>query len=193
MPFNCFTFSEYAPELRSTFQSQSLRQGLSIDLKCAAFGSPLPQVRWFFYSKLLSDQSYQNRYRISDYVDSNGVIVSYLNITNITRENGGLYSCEAISRIDSVKHSAKIHVYGSPYVHHMDNVTIVSSQKLYIDCPISGHPIDSIIWRKGNFFLDLTLINIFSFLAVQHFDNLIYLFILINDAKMMKKFQSQEE
>ena len=87
--------------------------------------------------------------RIADYVDDEGVITSHLNLTSISSEDGGIFSCEAINEVSRIKHSATIQVYGPPVVLPMANVSVTSSGKLLLDCPVSGFPIQEIRWKKG--------------------------------------------
>lgn len=141
-------------------------------IKCSAQGDPMPQIRWFLYSRPLSDhdegeeevdhheslmKERRKRFRIGDFLDSKGVIISYVNVTSLTSHDGGLYTCQAFSESGSSTHSALIQVYGPPSVHEMDNLTVVTGSKLQVDCPYSGYPIQDIRWQKGKnvFFLSL--------------------------------------
>ena len=125
----------------------------------------MPQIRWYRYEMLLDHDPLSNihhririgssgsggsGYRIADYVDEEGSIISHLNISSISVEDGGLYSCEAVNEISSKKHTALIQVYGPPMIHSMGNKSVVSSGKFHLDCPVSGFPIQEIHWRKGN-------------------------------------------
>ncbi|RWS31341.1 cell adhesion molecule-like protein [Leptotrombidium deliense] len=120
-----------------------------MSLKCSASGSPLPEIRWYRYNKLLTDTNYRRRTRFGDYVTDNGLISSHLNVSSVTVEDGGLYTCEAFNEIGSTRHSAAIHVFGAPFVHKIDNITLVTTAKVHIDCPYSGFPIESVTWKKG--------------------------------------------
>jgi len=86
--------------------------------------------------------------RIADYVDSKGTIISHLNLTSVSTEDGGLYSCEAVNDVGLLSHSAVVNVYGPPFVHSMSNVSVISTGRLRLDCPVSGYPIEEIRWRK---------------------------------------------
>lgn len=150
--FVCFSFllaTEERPELRERFYSKNFNPGSVITLKCSASGSPLPLIRWFHYNKLLSESSYLYRKPVIDYTSSKGLVTSYLNITNINIEDGGIYSCEAVNELGISKHFAFIHILGPPFVHPLDNVTIAVSDRFDVTCPYSGYPISEIIWTKG--------------------------------------------
>lgn len=136
----------------------------------------MPQIRWYRYEMLLDHDPLSNihhririgsggsGYRIADYVDEEGSIISHLNISSISVEDGGLYSCEAVNEIASKKHTALIQVYGPPMIHSMGNKSVVSSGKFHLDCPVSGFPIQEIHWRKGkNIFSHFSSLTFFSF------------------------------
>lgn len=46
----------------------------------------------------------------------NGEVVSYLNISAVDTIDGGLYACIASSTVGSVRHAARLNVYGLPYI-----------------------------------------------------------------------------
>lgn len=152
------------PEFRDTFRTRTVHVGeFGLNLKCSAFGSPLPQIRWFFYNKQIRDSlvtmRYKNRYRIADYVNEQGTIISYLNISSVSAQDGGLFSCEAVNDLGTRRHSALIQVYGPPIVHDMDNVSVVTEGKLELDCAFSGYPVQ-VMWTKGT--VIVLLVNSFS-------------------------------
>lgn len=176
-----------APIFQSVFSSQILHPGAPLTLKCSASGDPMPEIRWFLYSRPLSDHHVEHhreggsrlepvdeslmmmserrkRYRIGDFLDSKGVIISYVNVSSLTSHDGGLYSCQAFSESGSSTHSALIQVYGIPSIHPMDNVTIVTGAKLQVDCPFSGYPIQDIRWQKGNNFYSSIPFHFYSLL-----------------------------
>jgi hypothetical protein len=47
-----------------------------------------------------------------------------------------------------VSHSARVNVYGVPFIREMPKITGVSGSDLIIKCPVSGFPIDAIIWER---------------------------------------------
>lgn len=82
-------------------------------------------------------------------MDTSGFIVSFLNISSVTRREGGLYTCEVWNDVGTTSFTAMVSVIGQPMVHPMENVSVVITGKLSLQCPMSGHPIDQIIWKKG--------------------------------------------
>lgn len=79
----------------------------------------------------------------------NGDVVSYLNISSIHRNDGGLYKCIATSKVGIAEHAAKQNVYGVPYIRPMEKKYIVAGETLVVTCPVAGYPIESIIWERG--------------------------------------------
>ena len=50
-------------------------------------------------------------------------------------------------------YSARVNVYGIPFIREMTKITGVSGTDLIIKCPVAGYPIDKIQWERGK--LDL--------------------------------------
>ncbi|CAG2102033.1 unnamed protein product [Medioppia subpectinata] len=75
-----------APVFLSTFSEQTLQPGQSLSLKCVASGNPIPQVTWRLYDNIPVPES--SRYRTGDYVTREALLVSYVNISSITSEEG---------------------------------------------------------------------------------------------------------
>lgn len=48
-----------------------------------------------------------------------------------------------------VAHSARVNVYGIPFIREMPKITGVSGSDLVIKCPVAGYPIDKIHWERG--------------------------------------------
>ncbi len=116
--------------------------------------------------------SNSERYQVGQYVTVNGDVVSYLNITSVHSKDGGLYKCSGLkslkiscnqpnnaflkfyhptasSKVGAVEHSAKLNIYGLPYVRPMEKKSIVSGENLIVTCPVAGYPIESIVWERG--------------------------------------------
>ncbi|GIY62051.1 down syndrome cell adhesion molecule-like protein Dscam2 [Caerostris darwini] len=134
------------PEFREVFSDRLLRPGAKTSLRCLVTGNPLPQVSWRLYSRPVVEGL---GVRIGDFVDSQGLLMSFINISAVTSEHGGIYSCHARNEIGAISHSARLSVYGPPYIHPMDNITVVTGDEVNVDCAVSGHPLRSIRWKKG--------------------------------------------
>lgn len=118
-------------------------------LKCIAGGNPTPEISWELDGKKITNSE---RYQVGQYVTVNGDVVSYLNITTIHTNDGGQYKCFASSKVGTAEHSAKLNVYGLPYIRPMEKKAIVAGETLVVTCPVAGYPIESIVWERGNFF-----------------------------------------
>lgn len=64
-------------------------------------------------------------------------------------EDGGEYLCLAANRAGKTSHSARLNVYGSPYIRLIPKVTAVSGETLYLKCPVAGYPIEEIRWERA--------------------------------------------
>ncbi|CAB0037705.1 unnamed protein product, partial [Trichogramma brassicae] len=133
------------PQIRSAFHEETLQPGPSVHLKCTASGNPTPEITWELDGKKLSNTE---RFQVGQYVTVNGDVVSNLNISSIHTNDGGLYKCIASSKVGSAEHSARLNVYGLPFIRHMDKKAIVAGETLRVTCPVAGHPIESIVWER---------------------------------------------
>ena len=142
------------PIIREAFSEDTLQPGNPVFIKCIAGGNPTPEISWELDGKKISNSE---RFQVGQYVTVNGDVVSYLNITVAQSKDGGLYKCIATSKVGMVEHSAKLNIYGLPYVRLMEKKSIVSGETLIVTCPVAGYPIESIVWERGkivNQFID---------------------------------------
>ncbi|XP_017467250.1 PREDICTED: Down syndrome cell adhesion molecule-like protein Dscam2 isoform X35 [Rhagoletis zephyria] len=135
------------PVIRQAFQEETMEPGPSVFLKCVAGGNPTPEISWELDGKKIANI---DRYQVGQYVTVNGDVVSYLNITSVHANDGGLYKCIAKSKVGVAEHSAKLNVYGLPYIRQMEKKAIVAGETLIVTCPVAGYPIDSIVWERDN-------------------------------------------
>lgn len=56
---------------------------------------------------------------------------------------------ETLSIFQRVSHSAKVNIYGLPYIREMPKITGISGNDLTVKCPVAGYPIDKIHWERG--------------------------------------------
>ncbi|XP_063395061.1 cell adhesion molecule Dscam2 isoform X7 [Cydia fagiglandana] len=133
------------PQIRKNFQEQTLRSGPSLRLQCVASGNPTPDIAWLLDGEKLSSGE---RLQIGQFVTADGNVESHLNISSVHTNDGGLYSCIASSKVGSASHSARVNVYGLPYVRPMKKRPVVASDTLIAHCPVAGYPIDSIVWER---------------------------------------------
>lgn len=140
------------PQIRHAFNEETVQPGNSVFLKCIASGNPTPEITWELYGRRLSNS---DRYQIGQYVTVNGDVVSHLNVTGIHTNDGGLYRCSASSKVGSADHSARINVYGLPFVRSMEKQAIVAGGTLIVHCPFAGHPVETVVWERGELLLRL--------------------------------------
>lgn len=110
-------------------------------------GSPTPQISWTLDGFPLPTNN--DRLMIGQYVTLSSDVVSHVNITNVKPDDGGEYSCIAKSRAGEISHSARLNIYGLPFVRAMPPISAVAGKTLQIKCPVAGWPIDKIIWEKS--------------------------------------------
>ncbi|XP_055380718.1 cell adhesion molecule Dscam2 isoform X2 [Condylostylus longicornis] len=157
--FQCFVSNEWeqvqstaelqlgdaSPELLYWFSEQTLQPGPTVSLKCVATGNPPPQFVWTLDGFHIPDNS---RFVVGQYVTIHDDVISHVNITNVKEEDGGEYSCTAQNSIGKVTHSAKVNIYGLPYIREMPKITGISGKNLIVKCPVAGYPIDKIHWER---------------------------------------------
>ncbi|KAL1479800.1 hypothetical protein MTO96_051573 [Rhipicephalus appendiculatus] len=133
------------PVLVSHFEDVVARPEEPVSLRCAATGTPLPQITWSVYDIQVQDSS---RVRVGDYVSRDGSVISFVNVTRVRHEDGGAYRCEASNVHGSHVHSGRLNVLGPPAVHDMPNRTVVAGRRAVLHCPYYGHPISRVTWHK---------------------------------------------
>lgn len=93
-----------------------------------------------------------NNMRIGDYVTSDGLVVSFVNISSLEPSHGGLYRCTSYSELAIVSHQAEISIQDAKlFVRSMRNQRLVAGNDLRIRCPVTYSPDNSIEWYKGKF------------------------------------------
>ena len=140
------SLGEVAPQLIYKFIEQTMQPGPSVSLKCSATGNPTPQISWTLDGFALPNN---DRLMIGQYVTIFGDVISHVNISAVKTEDGGEYECTSKSRAGQTTHSARLNIYGMPYVRAMTSISAVAGKVLIIKCPVAGYPIDKIIWEKG--------------------------------------------
>ncbi|KAJ8960259.1 hypothetical protein NQ318_003984 [Aromia moschata] len=108
---------------------------------------------------------------LGQYVTVQDDVISHVNVTNIKAEDGGEYTCTAHNSVGKISHSARVNVYGLPYIREMPKITGVAGTSLIIkekgpaghyigeilvctmqdtdlQCPVAGYPIETITWER---------------------------------------------
>ncbi|XP_049876724.1 Down syndrome cell adhesion molecule-like protein Dscam2 isoform X7 [Pectinophora gossypiella] len=136
---------ESKPELVYWFSEQTLQPGPSVSLKCVAMGYPPPQFTWLLDGFPIPTNS---RFVVGQHVTLQDDVVSHLNISRVTEQDGGEYACVASNSAGKAIHAARVNVYGLPYIREMPKVTAVAGSDLNIKCPVAGYPIETITWER---------------------------------------------
>ncbi|XP_067138856.1 cell adhesion molecule Dscam1-like [Centruroides vittatus] len=139
------TLSEDAPHFSFTFSKKILAPGRRLALRCTAIGNPLPRVTWTLDNKAIPEN---HRVQYGDFVSVSSEVVSFVNISSVMREDGGVYQCKAQNDAGYVVHAERIDIIGPPYIRPMGNITVVAKETLLYRCPVSGYPTPSVIWKK---------------------------------------------
>ncbi|XP_076306911.1 cell adhesion molecule Dscam1-like isoform X2 [Tachypleus tridentatus] len=137
---------EQHPRFHFTFESTVVQPGSTISMKCSASGIPLPQITWT-RDGVMVPEVYLTR--IGDYVSNRNTVNSYVNISSVSSSDGGIYSCTAENIVGRVTYSARLDVYGPPYIRPMDNITVLAGRSATVQCPFSGFPLKKVFWGKG--------------------------------------------
>ncbi|XP_075747886.1 cell adhesion molecule Dscam1-like isoform X3 [Rhipicephalus microplus] len=130
-----------APSFLSVFSEQSTNTGRRISLQCSATGSPLPRISWALDGASLPEAK--------ALVALPGHVSSFINISAVRLEHGGLYSCRASNAAGMVEHAARLNVLGPPLVRPMAPISAVAGESLRLDCHYSGYPVEGISWTRG--------------------------------------------
>ncbi|KAK7015884.1 hypothetical protein SK128_009426, partial [Halocaridina rubra] len=141
-----YSRSDSAPQLRYTPIDQTVSPGSPVSLKCSAQGSPSPVITWTRDRQPLLPT---HRTTVGSFLTQLGDVVSHVNLTDITVRDGGAYTCTAHNALGSSSHSARINVYGPPFVRAMPNVTAIAGENVHLFCPAGGFPAPAITWRRN--------------------------------------------
>ncbi|XP_071455064.1 cell adhesion molecule Dscam1, partial [Hetaerina americana] len=140
------------PEIVYYFTEQTLQPGPPVSLKCVANGNPPPQFVWTLDGFPIPENS---RFLVGQYVTIHDDVISHVNISSIREEDGGEYSCVARNAVSRVSHSARVNVYGLPFIRPMPRISAISGADLIIKCPVAGYPIESITWERDGAILPI--------------------------------------
>ncbi|KAK7792151.1 hypothetical protein R5R35_000418 [Gryllus longicercus] len=134
------------PVLMYSFIEQTLQPGPPVSLKCSAAGNPTPTITWTLDGFPLPSNP---RFVKGQYVTVHGDVISHVNISQVIVEDGGEYTCTAENRAGKAAHSARLNVYGPPYIRLIPKVTGVAGEALHLKCPVAGFPIEEIRWERN--------------------------------------------
>lgn len=142
-----FLYIEEAPIIKESFVTQTVKLGEFVSLKCIATGNPLPQITWTLDDEPIVESN--NQVAINDFVTSSNEVVSYVNVSKIKIEEGGLYACHANNNVEKVSKFGRVNVIHRPIVKQMKDLTAIEGNRLVIFCSYSGFPIQDIYWEHS--------------------------------------------
>ncbi|XP_038217931.1 Down syndrome cell adhesion molecule-like protein Dscam2 [Zerene cesonia] len=132
------------------FGDKIVTPGEDISLHCSATGDRPPRFIWERDGVVISSNT-DSRYILGQMMSPSGVgVISHLNISRSRVEDGGVFSCVAYESDSSLRHSARIDVYGPPYIRTLPPIKVQSGDGLKLRCPYYGYPISKLEWEyKG--------------------------------------------
>lgn len=100
------------------------------------------------YDSLIYEQLCSSRFLTQESVFVANFNLKFLSELSSSRSIGK-YECLALNEIGQVNHQGHLNVYGPAIVRPMPNRTVVGGERLVLNCPVGGHPINQIYWEKG--------------------------------------------
>ncbi|XP_045455086.1 Down syndrome cell adhesion molecule-like protein Dscam2 [Melitaea cinxia] len=132
------------------FNEKIISPGEDVSLQCTATSDRPPRFIWERDGVVISSNT-DSRHILGQMMSSTGVgVISHLNISRARVEDGGFYSCVAYEGDSSTRHTARIDVYGPPYIRTLPPIKVQSGESLKLRCPYYGFPISKLEWEhKG--------------------------------------------
>ncbi|XP_055010719.1 LOW QUALITY PROTEIN: neogenin 1a [Boleophthalmus pectinirostris] len=131
---------ERAPEFLQQPSSVTKTVGSSVLLPCVVSGSPAPSLRWTVGDKPVEESDERVE------VLAGGV----LQISNLTEEDAGVYTCTAESGNASIQAQAQLTVQVPPqFVKRPSNTYAHESMDIVFECEVSGSPAPTVKWVKN--------------------------------------------
>uniref|UniRef100_A0A3B4T3W0 Neogenin n=1 Tax=Seriola dumerili TaxID=41447 RepID=A0A3B4T3W0_SERDU len=114
--------------------------GASVLLPCVVAGYPAPHVRWMFGDKLLQES--EGRVEVLG--------GGSLQISNLTEEDAGVYTCMADNSNATIEAQAQLTVQVPPqFVKRPANIYAHESMDIVFECEVSGSPAPTVKWVKN--------------------------------------------
>uniref|UniRef100_A0A3Q2QSN5 Neogenin 1b n=1 Tax=Fundulus heteroclitus TaxID=8078 RepID=A0A3Q2QSN5_FUNHE len=114
--------------------------GASVLLPCVVAGYPAPHIRWMFGDKVLDES------------DGRVEVVGggSLQISNITEDDAGTYTCVAENSNATIEAQAQLTVQVPPrFIKRPANIYAHESMDIVFECEVSGSPAPTVKWVKN--------------------------------------------
>ncbi|XP_068994405.1 uncharacterized protein [Embiotoca jacksoni] len=146
--------------------------GTEVSMHCAVRGFPVPMVHWFKDGCLLMNCS------ASFSLQNNGQLLTF---RNVTKEDEGLYHCEASNQREMIKSQPALLLPADmdwSFVQQPTNLTVKSGENVTVICrPPYSRPAAQVSWFKNNQLLALT-----AHVTVQPSGDLFFRSVQVNDS-----------
>ncbi|CAH2071255.1 unnamed protein product, partial [Iphiclides podalirius] len=129
---------------RGTSTDQTVREGASISITCAATGSPHPQITW--------RREHSKTITVSDGIQVTSLEGPVLNITRVNRQHAGAYLCIASNGVPpTVSKRIMLTVEYPPIVTIRNQlVGAVLGSDLVLECETEAYPKPVSYWSREN-------------------------------------------
>ncbi|XP_043944949.1 netrin receptor DCC [Protopterus annectens] len=117
-------------------------EGTDVVLECSANGFPPPGFIWMKGEEQLQLQSRSRKYSLLG--NSN------LQISDVTEDDNGIYTCVSTYKSENLSASAELHVIVPPkFLNHPSNLYAYESMDIEFECAVTGKPFPSVKWLKN--------------------------------------------
>ena len=86
-----------------------MQKGQRSSVRCVASGNPTPTINWYLDDEPLKERGHL---KLGSFVTAASDVVSYVNISSVTRLEGGDYRCVATNVVGEAEHISRMNVYG---------------------------------------------------------------------------------
>ncbi|OWF39867.1 Neural cell adhesion molecule 2 [Mizuhopecten yessoensis] len=125
-----------SPSRQETITGESMR------MECRATGIPEPKYRWF-------KNGQTNALVDGDRFTINAEVGSFV-IKEVIEDDEGIYRCEAFNDAGKAQNEAELDVLIPPSIRELNNMTANEGTSVTLRCVVSGNPLNSVTWRKGD-------------------------------------------
>ncbi|KAI8424402.1 hypothetical protein MSG28_002917 [Choristoneura fumiferana] len=128
---------------RGTSRDQTVREGASVSLTCAATGSPQPQIIW--------RREHSKSITLSDGIQVSSLEGPVLNISRVSRQHAGAYLCIASNGVPPTVSKRILLTVEFPPVITIRNQLVGAAlgSDLVLECDTEAYPKPVSYWRGG--------------------------------------------